>query len=257
VFLKSAPLLGLFMTLALAGCGRKAPRAPDAPPAADAKAEYAAPPAVSLVRLEGGAPVLSGTAPANSPVRLGSPSGAAVTAVADGAGHWTLRLAPAGEPRIFGLSVRVGARQAQGQGYLLVTPQGPAALLRAGAGAIRLDPRPSPSLAAVDFDREGAAIVSGLAPPASLVFLRLDGRQAAEARTGPDGRYAITLNQAMGKGGHTLEVAGDNFVSTGQVAVAPAAPLASGPMRSQFTKGGLRIDWLTPGGGVQSTVLLD
>jgi hypothetical protein len=39
--------------------------------------------------------------------------------------------------------------------------------------------------------------------------------------------------------------------------MAKPAPLASGPMRSQLTEGGVRIDWLTPGGGLQSTLLLD
>jgi hypothetical protein len=28
-------------------------------------------------------------------------------------------------------------------------------------------------------------------------------------------------------------------------------------MRSQLSKGGVRIDWMTPGGGLQSTILLD
>jgi hypothetical protein len=109
----------------------------------------------------------------------------------------------------------------------------------------------------VDFDRDGGAVISGLAPPQSLVFLRLDGRQVAEARSDVAGRYAILLNQPPARGPHGLEVAGDNFTVAGAVELAPAAPLAAGPMRSQFIRGGLRIDWLTPGGAVQSTVLLD
>jgi hypothetical protein len=38
--------------------------------------------------------------------------------------------------------------------------------------------------------------------------------------------------------------------------VSRAAPLAQGPLRSQITHAGLRLDWLTPGGGVQSTILV-
>ncbi|MDB5474791.1 MAG: hypothetical protein JWP49_302 [Phenylobacterium sp.] len=256
MFPKSATRLGLAAALLLAGCGRSPARAPDAAQAKET-ADYAAPPAVTAVRPEAGGPLLSGTAPPGAQVRLGSPAGGAALATADAAGRWSLRLAPSSQPRIFGLSAKADRRLAQGQGYVLLTPQGPAALLRAGAGAIRLDPRRSPSLSAVDFDREGGAVVSGLAPPQGLVFLRLDGRQIAETRADPAGRYAIALNQPVAKGAHTVEVTGDSFTSSAQVAVAPAPPLASGPMRSQFTKGGLRIDWLTPGGGVQSTVLLD
>jgi hypothetical protein len=256
VFLKSATLLALCALVLVAGCGRRPARAPDAPRPGQA-ADYVTPPSVTQVRTSGGAVTLAGAAQPNAQVRLGSPTGGALVTAVDGGGHWSLRLPPAAEPRIFGLSVKAGGRQAQSQGYLLVTPQGPAALLRAGAAAIRLDPRHSPSLGAVDFDHEGGAVISGLAPAASLVFLRLDGRQIAEARTDAAGRYAIALSQPLARGAHALEVAGDAFASPGRVEVAPAAPLAAGPMRSQFTKGGLRIDWLTPGGGVQSTVLLD
>jgi len=38
--------------------------------------------------------------------------------------------------------------------------------------------------------------------------------------------------------------------------VTPAAPLVDGPLRSQLTSAGLRVDWMTPGGGVQSTILV-
>ena len=254
--LHAPALVGFCGLLLLGGCGRAAPRAPETPQAREA-ADYAAPPSVTSVRLQAGAPVLEGAAPPGVQVRLGAPAGAAMRVTADAQGRWRLRLPPADEARIFGLSARLGARQVQGQGYLVVTPGGPAALLRSGAAAVRLDARPSPSLGAVDFDRDGGAVISGLAPPQSLVFLRLDGRQTAEARTDPAGRYAIVLNQPLARGEHSLEVAGDNFTNAGAVEVSVAQPLAAGPMRSQFTRGGLRIDWLTPGGAVQSTVLLD
>ncbi|HEV2533483.1 hypothetical protein [Phenylobacterium sp.] len=251
-----APMAVMAAALALAGCGRTPPRRTDAPSSA-AGSDYAAPPSVDLVRNEAAGPRLSGTAPPGVQVRLGSPAGVAVSAWSDTAGHWTLRLAPAAGPRIFGLSETLGGRQAQAQGYVLLTPQGPAALLRAGAGAIRLDPRRGPGLGAIDFDAEGGAVVSGVAPADTPVFVRLDGRQAAQARADGQGRYAIALSQPIPGGTHTVEVNGDNFEAAAKVAVTPAEPLVAGPLRSQFTKGGLRIDWRTPGGGVQSTLLLD
>jgi hypothetical protein len=190
-------------------------------------------------------------------VRLGTPGGQAVFAVADAQGRWRIRLPPSGETRIFGLSEKVQGRQVQAEGYLAVGSQGRAALLRAGAGAVRLDPQKPPALGALDFDRDGAAVVSGSAPPGSAVFVRLDGRQVIEARSDATGRYAIALPQPIPAGGHTIEVAGDGFSDAAAVEVSPPAPLVAGPLRSQFTKGGLRVDWMTPGGGVQSTLLLD
>ena len=256
MFPKTATLLSLSALVLLGGCGKTPPAAPDASQARD-QADYAAPPNVAAVRTAGDHQVVSGTAPPGVQVRLGAPQGGALFAKADAAGRWSLALPPSTEARIWGLSDKVGGRQAQAQGYLVVTPQGRAALLRAGAGALRLDPLRSPALGALDFDNEGGAVVSGFAPPDSLVFLRLDGRQIAEARADPAGRYAIALSQAIARGAHTLEVAGDTFSNTAQVEVASAKPLAAGPLRSQLSKGGLRVDWLTPGGGVQSTVLLD
>jgi hypothetical protein len=257
VFPNSVTLVLAFSGLiALGGCGRRPTAAPDAPQASNV-ADYVAPPNVTAVRTGPAGQVVSGTALRGVQVRLASPAGQAVFAKADAQGRWSLVLPPAQQARIFGLSETVGGRQAQGQGYLLVSPQGPAALLRAGAGALRLDPRPSPALGAVDFDNDGGAVISGVAPPASLVFLRLDGRQIAEARVDATGRYAIALAQPIARGAHSLQVSGDSFTNTGQVEVGPAQSLAAGPLRSQLSRGGLRVDWLTPGGGVQSTILLD
>ena len=257
VFPKSATLLAVAAVLALAGCGSKPAAPADAPRTGPADTDYAAPPSVSEVRTVAGGVTVAGAAPPGLQVRLATPQGQAMFAIADARGQWRLVLPPSDGPRIFGLSEKVDGRQVQAQGYLVIGPQGRAALLRAGAGALRLDPRPSPSVGAVDFDRDGAAVISGLAPPDSLVFLRFDGRQIAEARTDAAGRYSIALAQPIPKGAHALEVAGDSFTNAGQVEVTPPQPLVDGPLRSQFTRGGLRVDWMTPGGGVQSTVLLD
>jgi hypothetical protein len=51
-------------------------------------------------------------------------------------------------------------------------------------------------------------------------------------------------------------VSGDGFADQVVVHVTPAAALAQGPLSSQVTSAGLRVDWMTPGGGVQSTILV-
>jgi len=256
VFPKTARLLTGLAALALSACGRAPPRGPDAP--ADNPAnDYAAPPAVERVRNDSAGLVLSGTAAPGAPVRLGSPTGQSVMVRADAAGRWALRLPTAAEPRIFGLSETVGPRQAQAQGYVLLTPQGPAALLRAGAGAIRLDARRGPALGAIDFDAEGGTVVSGVAAADTAVFVRVDGHQPVEGRTDARGRYSVALSQPIARGPHTVDVNGDDFANTAQVSLTPPEPLVTGPLRSQFTSAGLRIDWRTPGGGVQSTLLPD
>jgi len=254
---KSTILLSFVVASLGAGCGKPPARAPDRPEARGGAADYAAPPAVTDVRATTNGVTVSGTAPAGVQVRLGAPGGAAEFAAADRQGRWRIVLPASPETRIFGLSEKAQGRQVQAQGYLVVGPQGRAALLRAGAGAVRLDPQKPPALGAIDFDRDGAAVVSGTAAPRALVFIRLDGRQVADGRGDFAGRYSVALPQPIPHGEHAIEAAGEGFSDVADVEISPPAPLVAGPMRSQFTKGGLRVDWMTPGGGAQSTLLLD
>lgn len=252
-------ILAVAALVLLAGCGGRpgAGGAEGSDPAAQ-EATYLNPPRVDTVRSGPGGLVLAGVAPAGGKVRLATPTGQALFAPVDARGRWTLALPPAEAPRIFGLSVAVGRRQAQAEGYVLVTPTGQAALLRAGAGALRIDPPARPGLRTVDFDRAGGMEVSAAAAPGATVILRLDGRQVGESRTGPDGRYHASLGSPtpIKPGAHEVQVFGDGFSDQATVQVSPAEPLAAGPLRSQLTPAGLRVDWMTPGGGVQSTVLV-
>lgn len=221
------------------------------------EAEYAAPPQVTAVRLENGTALVRGLAVPGAQVRAAAPGGVAVLAQADNRGGWALRLPVAGEGSIFGVSEFLARRRVQAQGYLFISPEGHAALLQAGGGAVRLDRTPAPAIGAVDFDGAGGAVVSGVAPPQAWLILKLDGRQIAQARAEEAGRYAITLPHAIARGAHLFEVTGDGFALQAKIEATPAVPLAGGPMRSQLTSGGRRVDWLTPGGGVQSTIVLN
>jgi hypothetical protein len=251
------PVVALAAAIALACCDRtvtqpleKAP----AQPAADAA--YVAPPSVSWTHQAGGLITVAGQAPSGARVRLATPRGEAVYGVADGAGRWSLALPVIAHPRILGLSATVGGRQVQSQGYLLLTPSGRTALLRAGAGAVRLDPQPQAAIGAFDFDQDGGAVVSGQAPAGAAVSVSLDGRQAVDGRADAAGHYSLSLPSPVPAGRHRLAITGQGFAAQAAVEIAPAAPLADGPFRSQATADGVRADWMTPGGGLQSTLIL-
>lgn len=266
------PYLILLAALSLAACGGKSSttgqaqgQAPAQGPvqaqSEDASAQeqaYLSPPRVEAVRAGPGGVTLTGSAPAGGQVRLATPAGAALFANANADGAWAIALPPAAQARIFGLSVSLRDRKAQAEGYVLVTPTGQAALLRAGAGTLRIDREPRPGLRAIDFDRGGGMEVSVQATPAATVIVRLDGHQAAEGRADAQGRYGISLGATtpIKPGAHQVQVFGDGFSDQATVQISPAAPLAEGPMRSQLTPAGLRVDWMTPGGGVQSTLLI-
>jgi hypothetical protein len=233
--------------------GQEADQANAAPePAA---AGYLTAPEPQAVRREPAGLVLVGRAAPGAEVRLATPAGQATLTKADGEGAWQVGLPVATEPRIYGLSMTTAGRRVQAQGYVLVAPDGKAAVLRAGGGSLRLDAAGF-GVGAFDFDNGGGAVVSGAAPPGAVVLVRLDGRQAAEGRANAAGRFVIPL-APLGGEAHRLQVYGDGFEDTVTVVTSDAAPLSDGPLRSVPTAGGLRADWLTPGGGVQSTLLTE
>jgi hypothetical protein len=253
------PLAALIVATLLSGCGEATPSAlaPAEAPSAGGQAGYLTPPAVVTSRLEGAGIALSGTAPPKSRVRLATPQGEALFAEADGKGAWRLTVPSAGEARIFGLSATTGERTAQGEGYLLLTAAGEAVLLRAGAGALRIGRGGASRVDAVDFDRDGRAVVSGRAPANAELRIHVDGGQTAEGRADAQGRYAISLPEPIAAGPHQIDVFGDAAENSIAIDARPAAPISNGPFRSAAVPGGLRVDWMTPGGGLQSTLLLE
>ena len=244
--------------LGLCACSAKPPAASGASEAASPEASYVVPPRLDAVSASPAGVALSGQAAAGASVRLASPTGEAVLATADPRGRWSILLPPAAEPRVFGLSTTAQGRQTQAEGYVLVTPSGQAALLRAGTGALRIDRPTRPGLQAVDFDGGGGVEVSATVAPGATVILRLDGREVAEGRADPNGHYVASLGSQtpIRPGAHQVQVSGDGFTDRVTAQLSPAAPLAQGPARSQLTPAGLRVDWMTPGGGVQSTLLV-
>jgi hypothetical protein len=221
---------------------------------------YVAPPAVTgAQRAAGGRVLLTGHAAPAVKVRLASPAGATMFAMTDHAGRWRLLLPAAQDVRLYGLSAPGQGRPIQAEGYIAVTPSGLAAQLRAGSGAVVLGARASGvSLLAADFDRKGVVALSGVAPPGAPVTIAVDTAPRGSTRTGEGGRFMLALNEPLKPGDHVLTLTGAGGSGTqARVTIAPAAPLSGGPFRVELAPGGWRIDWLTPGGGVQSTLLFD
>jgi hypothetical protein len=147
-------------------------------------------------------------------------------------------------------------RPIQAEGYLAVTPSGRAAQLRAGSGAAALQ-RVGPGVAtlAADFDRKGAAVLSGRAPPGAQVVVRVDGARRGPVRADAAGRFMFALNEPLSPGDHIVGAAAGGAEDQTSLTVSPAEPLNAGPFHAQPVAEGWRIDWQTPGGGVQTTVL--
>jgi hypothetical protein len=179
-------------------------------------------------------------------------------ATSDTAGGWRFVLPVAGTVRLFGLSAQMQGRPVQAEGYVAVTPSGRIAQLRAGSGSVALQARgPAPLILTADFDRKGGAVIAGEGPAAGPLTLQVDAAAPQPVRVDGDGRFMVALNEPLAPGPHMLVVMGAGNRTASPLTISPAEPPSGGPFRAEATLGGWRIDWRTPGGGVQSTVLFD
>lgn len=249
---------GLLLGLILAACSPadRNVRSAGETRATALQAGYGIPPRPISVQADAKGLVLTGRAAPFARVRLATPAGEALFSPTNGTGAWQIHLPASDQARLFGLSSVLNSQSVQAQGYLLITPDGRGVMLRAGAGAQPLAGSRA-GIQAIDFDREGGAMVSGVAGPGEGLTLRVDGRQAVEGRAGSDGRFAIALSQPVSPGPHEVRIFGNRADWSVGFDARPALALADGPFRVTGVARGLRVDWMTPGGGVQTTLLFD
>jgi hypothetical protein len=261
----SKPFLALAVPLflLLTACGQggePAWRGGAAKPAADPEsvAGYLRPPSLAMVRADAGGVSLSGRAQPSAPVQLISPTGQTFDATADSAGAWTIRLPASPDVRLLALSMGADQnRVVPAQGVLALLPDGRAVQLRAGASAEAIsaisDP---PRLLTIDYDADGAASVAGVARPESGLSLRIDRTARAAGKADSRGRFNLVVARPLAAGVSRFEVAGESGEQAVEVPIT-AAGMFEGSHRIQRLAGAWRIDWVTPGGGVQTTLILD
>lgn len=215
---------------------------------------------ISAARGLDGSVVLKGRSDPQVRVRLSSPDGMAYGATARDSGDWSITTPPAAGVREFGLAEDLGGRVVQGEGYVAVLPgPGPAvALLRAGGGTVVLSAASTaPRITAVDFDASGAAVVSGIAAPATPVRLFIDTIASGAARIGGDGRFAISAPTPLKPGDHDIRIDSPSATTSTKITVGTIQSIVGLPYHGQRLPAGWRIDWVTAGGGVQTTLIID
>jgi len=230
-------------------------------PSDSVQASYLAPPRItSALRMDGGGVALAGRTDPEARVRLQSPDGAAYGVTAGADGTWTLVTPATQAVRLLGVSEVVASRAVQSMAYLAVLPAPgqPAILLRAGGGSQTLAAATSaPWISAIDFDAGGGAVICGLARPGVPVQVVVDGVVAGEARPDVDGRFSVTPTFALKPGAHQADA--QSAIGEGHAGfVISASPQLSAPsFIGQRQAADWRIDWLTPGGAPQTTLVFD
>jgi len=252
-------LIGLAL-VAIAACSRPASNASAEANRVEAASEQqyqAAPELTGASFLRDGRIELLGQAAPGAAVRLTSPGAPAQFASADTRGAWRLTVPASGQPRLFGLSMSAGGRVVQAMGYLFVAP-GAAARLRVGGGAevLTASDRRLAALA-LDYDNKGAATLAGLGSPGETVGLRAEGVERGQAAADQSGRFVVSLNQPLTPGPHEFELVSPSGDVRFTAQVDAPAPLAGTPYAARRQDAAWRVDWITPGGGEQTTVIFD
>jgi hypothetical protein len=257
-----ASAAALALILGQAACSRSGPlpaRQAQAGGDAPDPGYHAAPLVNAVTRSADGSVSLSGRALPSSPVRMVSPPGATIEARADGSGAWTASLGPVSEPALYRLTEQAGGQTVEAEGFIAVLPGVPTvALLRAGFGAavVQASGQEPLKILAVDYDLAGAAVVSGRARASSPVRVLVDGQPSIEGAAGSDGRFSLTLSKPLRPGSHRFQALTPQATAEAVVTMTPPSPPRNAPFQAQSLPSGWRVDWITPGGGVQTTVLL-
>ena len=252
-------LAAAIMALALlAGCGEKETAAnvaadDQAAPAGDYR------PAPELLGggvLSDGSVQLFGSATPGAVVRLRSPSGAQQFATADARGVWRFTLAASPQPRLLGLSMSDKGQIVQAVSFLFLSPDGVVARLKAGGGTQAAAPgKPGLAALALDYDNQRAATLSGVSGPHETVTARVDGVQRSQANADSAGRFVLPLPQ-LTAGVHEFDLMGATQEVHFSASVDAPAALTQAQYAATRVGQGWRIDWRTPGGGGQTTLIL-
>ncbi len=110
---------------------------------------------------------------------------------------------------------------------------------------------------ALDYDNKFAATVSGFAAPGETVSLRVDGVERGQAAADQAGRFVVALSQPLTAGAHDFELVGPSGDVRFSAEIGAPTPPAGAPYAAQRQAAAWRVDWITPGGGEQTTLILD
>jgi hypothetical protein len=240
----------------LAGCSPPTVERADTPGHAQSRPDYRpAPELTGAQREKDGAVILYGLASPGAAVQLASRLGGAEFATADPKGVWRVRLAPSASPRLFGLSMADRGDVVHAVDFLFLGPDGTVARLKSGGGSQALAPAAaSPTL---DYDNKWAATLSGAAPPGETITLRVDGVERGQATADSGGRYTVPLAQPLSAGAHDFDLEGPKGEARFSAMLDPPGPLTDSAFAAVRRPDGWRVDWITPGGGEQTTLVLD
>ena len=235
----------------IAACAQPAPTSVTVGDAAS-PSDYASPPELKAAQRDGRDMLaLSGVSRPDAMIRVVLSDGRAMGATASHAGAWSVTVPGGPVVKLYSLSEDVAGQPLRARGYI-------AALPAPGARAGALSPVGSTlAITALDYDRSGVAVASGWARPGEEVRLLLDGAEAGEDRAAANGAFAAALSQSLNGGSHVLSAQSPSGRASAAFRAEPTAPISRPGFIATRVQAAWRIDWMTPGGGAQTTIVFD
>ena len=83
------------------------------------------------------------------------------------------------------------------------------------------------------------------------------GRIFVDTHADAAGRFSVSLTHALTPGRHVMAAAEGDARAQTAFEASPPGPLPRAPFRASRQGQAWRIDWMTPGGGLQTTLLFD
>lgn len=250
-------VLAALLLLTCAACGQPETADPAGGQPQRDERQYIRPPVVLTAQAgANGVYRIEGVAQPGARLTLAGADGARLQTQADTEGHWSLSVPASSAVRLFKMTMATPVRTLDGEGLLMLAPDGRAAQLLAGSASRVLAPvTRSPRILSVDFDRDGGVSIGGMAPAGSGMNIRVDRRASGDATADAQGRFVAPL-QRISAGSHLIDVSGDAGGDDIVVRMDPAAPLGGAAFRAQRLDRAWRVDWTTPGGGLQSSIVV-
>ncbi|MGA9657597.1 MAG: hypothetical protein WBQ60_00650 [Asticcacaulis sp.] len=250
-----AALIGLAMAGGLSGCDEKPKAAPSG--SAMLAAGYSFAPEITGVEMGGSDMfIVTGKTVANARVRFSYDQKRSIGVTSDSRGHFRAELPVGKNGGLYDVGSEDEGRLIYAEGRLYIPPGHPekAVLLRAGSPSLPLF-NDKTVVAVLDYDSAGAVAITGRTQPNTAVEVTLNDdiwRVSSDAQ----GLYSATMqipppsaqdninNLTVDTGGtHTVR----NFKDS--------MPKVKGADNITRFEEGWRIDWVLPGGGMQTTLV--
>jgi hypothetical protein len=246
---------GLSALMLVTGCKEK-PKAVDALSAMEAAGYWRAPEITSVTQADSSLFVVTGETIPNARVRFGYSGKRAVGVTSDSKGRFRAELPTGPDGALYDLSTEDDGRSMHADGRLFIPAGAPekAVLMRAGAPSLSLFNEDT-EVAVIDYDRAGAVAIAGRVAPSTQIEVILNGEIRARTRSDDRGFYAATTQidpPQEKESANTLSISAGgketarNFIDS--------RVKTEGDRITRFADG-WRVDWVLPGGGMQTTLV--